>query len=165
MPQAVLEQWEAQIAILPVARRDSTRRRRIEAYLDSGHGSCWLRDDRIACLMEDALLHFDGERYQLVAWCIMPNHVHVVARIHEGVAVGDVIYSWKSWVAKQGNKVLGRTGPMWQREYHDRYMRDEAHLAEAVRYVEDNPVNAGLVKRAEHWRWSSARRRSEEPLT
>lgn len=161
MPQIVLDRWVAELVHLPDAERDTVRRSRIEAYLDSGHGECWLRDPRIARLMQEALLHFDGERYQIVAWCVMPNHVHVIARIHAGHSLGEVIYSWKSWVAKQANKLLGRSGAFWQREYYDRYMRDEKHLADAILYVEMNPVKPGLVKTPEAWPWSSARLRKE----
>lgn len=159
MPQEVLDRWAMELAHLRDKERDTARRKRIDSYLDAGHGACWLRDPRIAKLTEDALLHFEGERYDLTSWCVMPNHVHVIAQVKEGFTLGEIHYSWKTWIAKEGNKLLGRRGPMWQREYHDRYMRNEHHLATAICYVEENPVKAGLVKRVEDWRWSSAWRR------
>ena len=83
----------------------------VEAELDSSHGACWLRDTRIARLVEDALLHFDGERYRLIAWAIMPNHVHVVLEVLPGNPLPNILHSWKSFTAKAANKLLGSSGP------------------------------------------------------
>ena len=134
----------------------STKRARIEAYLNAGHGACYLRDPRIARLVENALLYFDQERYRLIAWVIMPNHVHVLIVIFEGYPLSNVVHSWKSYTAKEANRILGRTGQFWFREYFDRYIRDEHHFANAVRYIHNNPVNAGLVETPEEWPFSSA---------
>ena len=134
--------------------------RRIEAWLNRGHGRCVLRDPRMAQIVEDALLHFDGERYRLLAWVIMPNHVHVLAETLAGHRLGDFIHSWKSFTAKDINRVMGRTGPLWQAEYFDRYIRDADHFRDAIRYIEQNPVEAGLAARAEDWAFGSARRKS-----
>jgi len=133
-----------------------TLRRRIAAYEDAGHGACWLRDKRIATLVEKALLHFDGERYRLIAWCVMPNHVHVLIETWVGYPLDKVLHSWKSFTAQEANKVLKLTGAFWGREYYDRFMRDERHFAQTVTYIEQNPVKAGLVKSAEAWPFSSA---------
>lgn len=135
---------------------------RIEAFEDSGAGACWLKDDRIARIVEQALLHFDGARYRLLAWCVMPNHVHVVIETHQGFPLGEVVHSWKSFTANQANKVLGRTGPFWMADYYDRFVRDERHFLAVVRYVTENPVKAGLVSDASQWRWSSAYKGEEE---
>jgi REP element-mobilizing transposase RayT len=136
---------------------NSTKRARIEAYLNAGYGACYLRDPRIARLVEDALLHFDGARYRLIAWVIMPNHVHVLVEMFEGYSLDKIVHSWKSYSAKEANRILGRTGRFWFREYFDRYIRDERHFANAVRYIHHNPVNAGLVDTPEDWPFSSAR--------
>ena len=138
---------------------DAERRTRIESYLDAGHGECWLRNPRVAELVEDALLRFDGERYRLIAWAIMPNHVHVIAELLEGNALSAVVHSWKSWTAQRANEVLGRSGAFWFREYWDRFIRDGSHREATIRYVENNPVTARLVDRAEQWPWGSARRK------
>jgi len=138
---------------------DAGPRDRIESYLNAGHGGCWLRNPRVAKVVEDALLHFDGERYRLIAWATMPNHVHVIAELFEGNALSAVVHSWKSWTAQRANEVLGRSGAFWFREYRDRFIRDALHREAAIRYVENNPVKAGLVDRAEDWRWGSARRK------
>jgi REP element-mobilizing transposase RayT len=141
---------------------DSTKRARTEAYLNAGYGTCYLHDPRIARLVQNALLYFDGVRYRMIAWVIMPNHVHVLIEMLEGHLLGDIVHSWKSYTAKAANRVLGRTGRFWFREYFDRYIRDERHLANAIQYIHDNPVKAGLVERPEDWPFSSAGRSSSQ---
>jgi len=130
---------------------------KIDEYLDLGHGSCHLADPRIATVVENALLYFDDQRYNLVAWVIMPNHVHSVIEILEGFSLVKIIHSWKSYSANIANKVLGRKGVFWQPEYFDRFMRNADHLENAVNYIHANPIKAGLVDNAEDWPFSSAR--------
>ena len=127
--------------------------------LDGGLGACWLKEPAIAQLVEDAILHFDGQRYRLIAWCIMPNHVHVVVEPIDGNGLGSIIHTWKSFSAKQANRALGRDGSFWHRDYFDRFIRDEGHLARTIDYVESNPVKAGLVATIAEWPWSSGRLR------
>jgi putative transposase len=115
--------------------------------------------DAAAAIIETALLHFDGERYRTFAWCVMPNHVHVIVEQAEGWPLSGIVHSWKSYTANQINRVLGRAGALWHREYFERFMRDDDHLSATIAYVENNPVAAGLVERAQDWRWSSARLR------
>jgi putative DNA methylase len=141
---------------------DVELRKRIARYEDAGHGECWLRIPRIAALVEDTLLKFDGERYRLIAWCIMPNHVHSLIETKESWPLGRVLHSWKSFTAQEANKLLRRTGDFWFREYHDRFIRDAGHFDSAVRYIEENPVAARLVVTAEAWTFGSARRRGRE---
>ncbi|HEX9733723.1 MAG TPA: transposase, partial [Thermoanaerobaculia bacterium] len=86
----------------------------------------------------------------------MPNHVHVLIETVPGHGLDSVLHSWKSFTAKEANRLLDRTGAFWQVEYHDRFTRDAAHLANATRYIENNPVKVGLVTSGEDWRWSSA---------
>ena len=137
----------------------SRRRSSVEAVLDTGHGKCWLQRHETAELVENALLHFDGQRYRLIAWCIMPNHVHVLIEVLEGHPLAEVVHSWKSFTAKVIDRHLGCSGEFWQREYFDRYIRDDRHLQVAIEYIENNPVGAGLVPEAEGWRFSSASQR------
>jgi REP element-mobilizing transposase RayT len=146
---------------LPRAVAEELRHReddvhRVERELDTGFGACWLRQPKIAKLVQDALFHFDGERYRLLAWCLMPNHVHVVVEMPDGCSLSDIVRSWKSFTARVANVELGRTGPFWHPDYFDRYMRGEEHLAQTIQYVENNPVKAGLVRRPGEWMWSSA---------
>jgi REP element-mobilizing transposase RayT len=130
---------------------------RIERELDGGLGACWLGRPEIASLVEAALLHFDGRRYRMLAWCLMPNHVHVVVEMMDGHSLSDIVGSWKSFTAHKANAQLGLTGRFWHADYFDRFMRNEAHLSQTIDYVEQNPVKAGLVARAGDWSWSSAR--------
>lgn len=91
------------------------------------------------------MLHADGERYRLIAWCIMPNHVHAIIEQVEGFPLGEVVQSWKSATSHKINTHVGQAGRMWRREYFDRFMRDDDHLSTTIAYVEDNPVRAKLV--------------------
>jgi len=121
----------------------------IEEYFDRGAGSCFLRDPRIGELVANALRFWDGKRYRLVAWCVMPNHVHVVCRLLPGQELGVVLRSWKSYTARRSNQILARTGAFWQREYYDRLIRNEDEFERTVQYVASNPERAGL----RGWRW------------
>jgi REP element-mobilizing transposase RayT len=114
----------------------------ISNALDGSHGRCFMRDERIAAIVAETITHFDESRYRLLAWCVMPNHVHVVFTPHE--RLDKVMHSWKSYTAKQANAALGRTGAFWQDDYYDRVVRDSRELAETVEYVMANPVKAGL---------------------
>ncbi len=136
---------------------DAVKRARVEEYLNAGHGACYLRQQQIAEIVENNWLHFDGKRYQLFAWVVMPNHVHVLIEIWEGHPLDKVIHSWKSYTATEANKLLKRKGAFWFPDYFDRYIRDGKHFANAIRYIHENPVAAGLVEKAEDWQFSSAR--------
>ena len=133
---------------------------RLERQLDSGLGACWLGQPEIAALVERAFLHFDGSRYRLIAWCIMPNHVHVLVTLSGSHTLTSIVGSWKSFTAKQANAVLGRSGAFWEADYFDRYIRSEEHFAWTVAYTENNPVKAGLCTNAAEWPWGSARFKS-----
>lgn len=107
-------------------------------------------------IVQNAILHFDGDRYRVLAWCVMPNHAHIVIEQVSGWPLAGVVHSWKSFTANGVNRAIGRTGAVWLREYFDRFMRDDDHLSTTIQYVEGNPVAAGLVERPTDWRWSSA---------
>jgi REP element-mobilizing transposase RayT len=122
---------------------------KLEEYFDRGLGACFLRDPRIGELVADALDFWQGKRYRLVAWCVMPNHVHVVCRLLPGQELSKVLQGWKSFTARKANEILGRGGAFWQREYYDRLIRNGDELERAVRYVVNNPERAGL----KGWKW------------
>jgi putative DNA methylase len=159
LPQQVLASWREELKHLPHNEADVERRKRIEAFLDRGHGSCFLRDDQLAEIVQNALLHFDGKRYALHAWCVMPNHVHTLFTPETGFDMSGIAHSWKSFTANQCNQVLGRTGSFWEKEPYDRFIRDARHYHNALAYIENNPVKAGLCNQPEDWKWSSARYR------
>ena len=160
LPTSVLERFEAELKSTPLEKRDSERRKRLEAWLDAGHGSCVLRHSRIAAGVQDAILYFDAQRYRLFAWVVMPNHVHVLLQVINGWTLARVLDSWKKFagrmIAEYRGFTPGVSEGVWQREYWDRYIRHEGHFRHVVEYIHNNPVKAGLVRRAEEWRWSSA---------
>jgi putative DNA methylase len=115
----------------------------------------------VATMVEKSLLHFQGERYALSAWCVMPNHVHVVVTPYGEFSLSSVLHSWKSFSAHQINEDLGSKGKVWQEESFDHLVRHEKAFAEFVAYTENNPVVARLCERPEDWPFSSARFRVE----
>ena len=123
--------------------------RRIESFLDTGDGECFLKNDAVAKLVADSLRQFHGTRYQLFAWCLMPNHVHAVFKTIAENTLPGILHSWKSFSAKGANQILHRSGEFWQREYYDRLVRDISEFHRAVEYVVDNPKRAGL----KDWPW------------
>lgn len=160
LPQERLRQLEFELTRLGIAERDRTRRLKIDRWLDSGMGCCVLSHTMVAEIVENSLLHFDGQRYRLACWSIMPNHVHVL--VEPLIDLGRIVQTWKSFTTRRVMELgealgLAIPGPrLWMRDYWDRYIRDEAHFRAVVNYVHENPVKAGLVKTPEEWRWSSA---------
>jgi putative transposase len=136
---------------------DVSRHKQIEQLLDAGHGACWLRQTAVANIVEDSLLHGDGKRYRLLAWCVMPNHIHVLIETGSVYPVSAIVQGWKSYTARLINQHLGRSGSLWMRDYFDRYIRDDHHLAAVIAYIHSNPVKAGLVSLEQEWSYSSAR--------
>jgi len=128
--------------------------RAYDAALDAGLGACLLQDPRCAEIVQQELLQHDAVRYRLLAWCVMPNHVHVV--LEQGADLAGTVRRWKSWTARAINVALNRKGRVWRREYFDRFARNERHLGVMIAYVESNPVAAGLAMDKGEWRWSSA---------
>jgi REP element-mobilizing transposase RayT len=131
-------------------------RRRVEAALDSGLGECLLARGELAAIVCERLFHGSGRIHDLHAFVVMPNHVHVLTVFKPGFPMAEVVRGWKGLSARQINAALGREGPFWQRDYFDRYIRDARHFERASAYIENNPVSAGLVKRAADWPYSSA---------
>jgi len=131
--------------------------RRVERYLDTSSGECWLRRPEIAELVCAALRYFQGQRYLVKAWVVMPNHVHAVVWPMPGCTVSGIVQSWKRQTAREANKLLRRTGlAFWQPEPFDHWIRNDEEHARCCRYVVNNPVKAGLCAVPQTWRWSSA---------
>ncbi|MGV3618640.1 MAG: circularly permuted type 2 ATP-grasp protein [Fimbriimonas sp.] len=163
VPASVTEEWRIEREPIQELERQgllSARQKleteklfsdRIERFLDEGYGSCVLQRPEIASIVKDNLAHFDGSRYRLHAWSIMPNHVHVVVEPLAGQDLKSVLHSWKSYTANQINAALGERGERWQKEYFDHLIRDEVDLIAQIAYVEANPARAGLTE----WPWVS----------
>ncbi|MFN7342144.1 MAG: transposase, partial [bacterium] len=96
----------------------------IEPALNQGYGSCLFNNNQNAELVANALKHFDGTRYDLLAWCIMPNHVHVILKLAKGEELDKILHSWKSFTSHEINKLNGTSGSIWQKESYDHLIRD-----------------------------------------
>jgi 5-methyltetrahydrofolate--homocysteine methyltransferase len=118
---------------------------RIEKVLDEGMGECWMKNPKIAEIVAGAITHFAGERYDLGAWCVMPNHAHVILSPKAGESLAEILHSIKRFSAREANKVLGREGAFWQKESYDHIIRDEEDFVHQSGYVLRNPKSAGLV--------------------
>jgi REP element-mobilizing transposase RayT len=123
-------------------------RERLEEALDAGAGVCWLRQPNIARMMAGAINFFDGKRYELLAWCVMPNHIHLLFQLLND-SIDRVMKSLKTFTSREANVLVGRSGTFWQADYYDRTVRDEAELLRCVEYIRMNPVRAGLTD----WPW------------
>ena len=132
-------------------------RRRVEAYLDQGRGSCYLRNPIIATIVQNALLFHDARKYRLIAWVVMPNHTHILCTPRAGHSLAEIMHSIKSFTSSEANKSLNRSGRFWQKEYFDRYIRNARQFSKTVANIESNPVKANLCDRPEDWPFSSAR--------
>lgn len=181
LPRHVVETWlferknivkTAEQMKRPLSKHEEQRlahlySEKVARYLDAGYGSCYMKDSRIAGIVARALRHFEGQRYNLAAWCVMPNHVHAIVQPSTGIVntgetpmprceLPDILQSWKSFTAKEANKLLRRSGQFWQAEYYDHLIRNEADFRHSVRYVLDNPIKAGL----KNWKWVGVARAS-----
>jgi len=161
LPQSVLDRIRREIE---VRKPEDVKRETLilaEKYLDRGYGQCFLRRRVVAEVVRDALKKYDGERYRLFAWVVMPNHVHFLLRQGPGHDLEKILHSFKSFTSLESNKRLGRSGRFWMRESFDRYIRDADHFGRAFRYVENNPVKAGLCSAPEDWEFGSAWERTQ----
>lgn len=119
--------------------------RRVEGWLDQGMGSCVLRDKAAANCVANALTYFEGQRYQLGCFVVMPNHVHLVVRPYsDDDPLERLLQSWKRFTAREINLLRSQSGKLWQDESYDRIVRDEEHLYRCVQYIGSNAVRAGL---------------------
>jgi REP element-mobilizing transposase RayT len=121
-------------------------------------GEKYLSDARIADLVAESLHHRDGKVYDLNAFSVMPNHVHLVCtplEEEQGLyfSLSKIMHSLKRHTAYESNLLLMRSGAFWQHENYDRYVRDEAELERIIKYVVYNPVKAGLVADWKSWKW------------
>jgi putative transposase len=153
----------------------------VDNLLDGQSPVRHLEDPQQAKIVQDAILHFAGERYTLLAFVTMPSHHHWLFlpdvtwsieavqedRLRKGTrkTAREVIsHSIQSYTANMCNRVRGESGPYWQHETFDHWARDEAEMLRIIEYIEMNPVKAGLVKFPEDYQWSSARIRKQRRL-
>ena len=137
-----------------------------DEWLDnSKSGHQWLRNENLAEIVAKKIHSMANERYELVAFCIMPNHVHLLIRSFTDKTVGhhgktanyplaDTLRLIKGSTARECNLGLGRTGKFWHIESYDHYVRDEEEFQRIIKYILNNPVKAGLVKEWKQWKFT-----------
>jgi hypothetical protein len=117
---------------------------RIDKLMDSGAGACTLRHPGASRVVASTLAYFDGQRYDLEAYVVMPNHIHTLVRLGDADLLPNIVHSWKSYSAKQLAGFARNPRRVWQSGYWDRLVRDPKHVAFYGRYIEGNPENARL---------------------
>ena len=130
-----------------------------DALHSTSHGPFYLQEDRVAEIVANSIRYHDGEWFDVIAFCIMPNHVHLVIVPYEkseetDYSLSKIMHNIKRNSAKQANQILGRTGIFWQHESYDHVVRDSVELERIIKYVLNNPVKAGLVDDWTQWKWS-----------
>ena len=161
LPLPVVEQLQAEMALLqqrpgllPAERYAAQKRYfgKFDHLLEqAGHGPVWLRQPAIAALVARSLHYFHGTHYDLLSYCLMPNHVHAVVRLPlDAPPLLRTLQRLKGYTATQANKLLGRSGAFWQPETYDHVARP-GELARILAYVVENPVKAGLVADWQQW--------------
>jgi len=134
---------------------------RYDEWLDKmAHGPTWLRQAEIAQMVMDEIRHLDDSHYDLLAVCIMPNHVHLLvdlARFDDRNPsrypshLSQTLHLLKGRTARYANQKLGRSGKFWQDESYDHFVRNGAELERILWYIINNPVKAGLVSDWRAW--------------
>lgn len=120
-------------------RREFNRCR--ESFLDTCHGRCVLKDPRLASIVDDSLMHFDGDRYRMGDFVIMPNHVHLLA---DPESMRKQFDSWTHFTAVQINRAIGLKGHFWQQEPFDHLVRSVEQYEYLRKYIAENPAKAQL---------------------
>ena len=163
LPQSVVDSWRRErdeiLAVSQQMKRALTgaelsRLRqlfteKIDGFLDSGAGNCWLCDHGVAEIVRDALKFHHMERYLILNWVIMPNHVHGILWPLPGHELNDILHDLKKFTSPRINRYLVRKGTFWQLESYDHLVRDDADLWHGIRYLAANPIRANLVD----WPW------------
>jgi putative transposase len=131
-------------------------------------GPVWLREGRVAKVVADAIQYRHSKEYELISYCIMPNHVHMVIYVGRNevsprritdspYTLTRILQSLKRYTAMECNKILNRSGQFWQHESYDHIVRGDKQLKRIIKYVLNNPVSAGFVDRPDQWKWSYCR--------
>jgi REP-associated tyrosine transposase len=158
-PKSVNEpEWASRLSKLAFVR--------VEQWLDRRPANRILEKPELAAIIVDSMLHFASERYDLLAYVVMPSHIHWLfqplpewvrsLRDNQMSPRERVTYSMNRYSATQCNRLLHRKGQFWQSESYDHWVRDVEEMERIIRYIEDNPVKASLVGIAEAWQFSSA---------
>ena len=134
--------WKDKLAELPEGLRKNFHQTfswQYMEYLDKGLGACVLKQPRLAKIVADSLLYFNGDRYHIGNFVIMPNHVHLLICLLDDTDLLRQCYSWKRFSAVKINKVLGQTGRFWQEESFDHLVRSPEQFCAIQEYIRKNP--------------------------
>lgn len=157
VPAKVIVTWRRELESIEDEKERARKLRQfISRFEDEGHGESFLRLPECAGIVQSQLLDGHGRSYRLIEWCIMPNHVHVMIKVNVGFGLSRIVQHWKGRSALEINRLLNRSGSIWQREYHDRFVRDLDHYYDCRAYIRNNPVKARLCGSPEEWEFSSA---------
>jgi REP element-mobilizing transposase RayT len=156
VPSTVLERWKQELDIKNSEGDRVLLQNRIERYADQGYGKAFLRDAKLAQMVQETLMRDDGKRYLLSSWVVMPNHVHMLFKRSEEDKLAEIMQAFKSITAHKANKLLRRSGEFWMPDYFDRFIRSTKHYQKTVEYIENNPVKAKLCAKPEDFPFSSA---------
>jgi len=157
VPAEVIHEWNTELSsIQKHNNREKELHRLIAEYEDVGHGEAVLHKPECALIIQGKLIEYHSVRYTLIDWCIMPNHVHVLIRLAEKQLLAEIVRLWKGGSSIEINRLLKRSGLLWQREYYDRFVRDMEHFQNCIAYIRNNPVKAGLCDKPEDWPFSAA---------
>jgi REP element-mobilizing transposase RayT len=118
--------------------------KRLDAWLDAGYGSCYLRRPECGAVVANAFHYYDGDRYNLASYVVMPNHVHALFCLRGETELESVTHSIKSYTSNQIKKLIGRRGQFWQHEGFDHLLRGAEQLNGCMAYIRRNPEDAGL---------------------
>lgn len=155
LPASIIADWKRELVSKPGREQKKEMYSRIEKYLDQGHGSLLLQNPRAGKIVNEAIIFYDGKKYVLHAWCVMPNHVHMLVTLLSGITLTDIVRPLKSYTSKHIHDALGGSGRLWQPDFFDRLIRDGEHFEKVARYIEWNPVKAGLCDDPALWPFTS----------
>lgn len=148
------EEWQSRYRGITVAERDEFERRaahQLLIELDLCHGCCVLHQEEAVRIVSDALLFNDSVRYRSGDFTVMPNHVHWLVLPLPGHDLDGILGGVKGYTAHAINKQFGTTGHVWQRESHDRLVRDAVELVRTRTYISNNPIQAQLSSHQRTW--------------
>lgn len=140
--------WKGQLEYLGSTIAADFRRQlsdRWNEQLDDCHGSCVLRRPALSKIVADSLHHFDGDRYELTDFVVMPNHVHVLVAFPDEGSMLRQCESWKHYTATQINRILRRSGRFWQQDGFDHLVRSTEQFEYLKFYIAENPRRCGLM--------------------
>lgn len=163
LPRALFVRWKQDLEALrrihskcdpQVKRAERQLQSKIEKHLDLSMGNCWLKEPRIAQLVIDAWKFFNGKRYCLHAWTVMPNHIHLLLTLNQSFSLSTILGSVKGFTSREANKIPGRSGKFWQREYFDKIIKTQRQFEFVIRYILKNPIKAGFCEEFYQWPWN-----------